>query len=168
MSYELGGVRRTLIGVLLFAFVSSTALGQSKPEEVVFPSGKLELHGLLWKPEGAGPFPAVLWNHGSQRLPGSQPPLAAFYTAHSYVFFVPHRRGQGRSPGDYIQDRIAQAPAGERAQRMLELQEADLDDVVAALDYLKRQPLVDPGRIAISGCSYGRIKPCRPVSATWE
>jgi carboxymethylenebutenolidase len=133
-------------------------MAQAKPEEVVFRSGGLELHGFLWKPEGTGPFPAVLWNHGSEKLPGSQPTLAKFYTEHSYVFFVPHRRGQGRSPGDYIQDQVQQAPPRERAQLMVELQQAEVEDVVAALNYLKAQPFVDRARIAISGCSYGGIQ----------
>jgi len=131
---------------------------QSQPQEVVFPAGAGSLHGFLWKPEGAGPFPAILWNHGSERLPGSQPGLASFYTSHSYVFFVPHRRGQGRSPGNYIQDLVAEAPPRERAQRMVELQQVEVDDVVAAVNYLKSQSFVDPARIAISGCSFGGIQ----------
>ncbi len=116
------------------------------------------MHGFLWKPEGAGPFPAIVWNHGIEKLPGSQPALAKFYTAHSYVFFVPHRRGQGRSPGDYIQDLVAQAPPGDRARRMVELQQAEVEDVIAGLNYLRSQPFVDPARIVISGCSYGGIQ----------
>jgi hypothetical protein len=39
-----------------------------------------ELHGYLYLPPGKGPFPAVLWNHGSEKWPGWQPGLAAFYT----------------------------------------------------------------------------------------
>jgi dienelactone hydrolase len=150
---------RALLSVAFIAFCAAGgAVGQSKPEEVVFPSGRLQLHGFLWKPEGSGPFRAILWNHGSEKLPGSQPSLAKFYTAHSYVFFVPHRRGQGRSPGDYIQDQVAHTPPSERALRMVELQQAEVDDVIAGLNYLKSLPFVDPSRIAISGCSYGGIQ----------
>jgi carboxymethylenebutenolidase len=145
-------------GLLLFVSAQSISVAQSKSEEVVFPIGGRELHGFIWKPEGSGPFPAIVWNHGSEKLPGSQPALAKFYTAHSYVFFVPHRRGQGRSAGDYIQDLVAQAPPGERARRMVELQQAEVDDVIAALNYLRSQPFVDPARIALSGCSYGGIQ----------
>ena len=150
--------RKLLCGLLQFTFVTGIAAAQSKPEEVVFPSGGRQLHGFLWKPDGPGPFPAIVWNHGSEKLPGSQPTLASFYTAHAYVFFVPHRRGQGRSPGDYIQDLVAQAPPGERGRRMVELQQEEVDDVVAGLNYLKSQPFVDPARIAISGCSFGGIQ----------
>ena len=62
---------------------------------------------LLPARTGPGPFPAVLWNHGSERLPGWQPDLAAFYTANGFAFFIPHRRGQGQSgaAGPYIVDR---------------------------------------------------------------
>jgi dipeptidyl aminopeptidase/acylaminoacyl peptidase len=41
---------------------------------------------------------------------------------------------------------------------MVELQQAEVEDVVAALNYLKSRPFVDPARIAISGCSYGGIQ----------
>jgi dipeptidyl aminopeptidase/acylaminoacyl peptidase len=143
---------------LLVLLLSAGAFGQPKPQEVTFPSGKLQLHGFLWKPDGPGPFPVVLWNHGSEKLPGWRPALGAFYTVHNYVFFVPHRRGQGRSPGDYIEDLVAQAPPDQRNRRMVELQEAEVEDVVAALNYLKSLPFVDRERIAISGCSYGGIQ----------
>lgn len=148
-------------GLLLFTVAHSLCSAQTKsaePAEVVFPSGGRQLHGFLWKPQGAGPFPAIVWNHGSEKKPGSHPELASFYTAHSYVFFVPHRRGQGRSPGDYIQDMIAQAPPGERGRRMVELQDAEVEDVISAVNYLKSQPFIDSARIVISGCSYGGIQ----------
>ena len=32
-------------------------------------SGSVTLHALLWRPQGRGPFPAVLFNHGSGRTP---------------------------------------------------------------------------------------------------
>ena len=170
--------------VLLLLFVlASSSFAQLKPEEVVFPSDGRQLHGFLWKPDGPGPFRAILWNHGSERLPGSEPILAAFYTSHSYVFFVPHRRGQGRSPGDYIQDQIMQAPPRERGRLMVRLQEIEVNDVIAGLAYLRSLGFVDPARIAISGCSYGGIQtllagerelgvkalvPFAPAAMSWE
>jgi dienelactone hydrolase len=168
---------------LLVLLLAAGAAGQVAPQEVTFPSGKLRLHGFLWKPEGAGPFPAVLWNHGSEKLPGWRPELGAFYTAHGYVFFVPHRRGQGRSPGDYIEDLRAKAPPDRRNQRLVDLQENAVEDVVAALSYLKSQPFVDRERVAMSGCSYGGIQtllagerdlgvkalvPFAPAAISWE
>lgn len=160
-------MRTPLHQLVTLTLVSVAALGSDRvgltaataePEEVVFPSDGRQLHGFLWRPAGDGPFAAMVWNHGSEKLPGSQPVLAKFYTDHSYVFFVPHRRGQGRSPGEYIQDLVAMAPPGERARRMVELQQAEVDDVVNAVGYLRAQPFVDGARVAISGCSYGGIQ----------
>src|SRR5215469_7971224 len=106
--------RYFFLTAVVFIASLSFAQNQPQPQEVTFQSGKLQLHGFLWKPNGPGPFPAVLWNHGSEKLPGSQPALGNFYTSHYFVFFVPHRRGQGRSPGEYIQDVIAQTPPAQR------------------------------------------------------
>src|SRR5215467_8239168 len=97
-------LRKTLCAwmFLIFAATAGTqsnpAPAPVNPQEVTFQSGNLQLHGFLWRPNGPGPFPAVLWNHGSEKLPGSRPELANFYTSHFFVFFIPHRRGQGRSP----------------------------------------------------------------------
>jgi hypothetical protein len=122
------------VGLLFTTLFIPMMRAQSKPEEVVFESDHLQLHGFLWKPSGNGPLPVVVWNHGSEKLPGAQPGLAGFYTEHSYVFFAPHRRGQGRSPGRYIQDEIAQIPPFDRSQRMISLQEDEVNDVMAAIE----------------------------------
>ena len=139
-----------VLSILLMASALRSVRGQARPEEVVFTSNGLQLHGFLWRPSETGPFPAILWNHGSEKYPGSEPALAKFYTGHSYVFFVPHRRGQGRSPGPYIQDLVAQAPPFARGQRMMQLQDEEVVDVIAALGFLKSQPFVDPSRLGLS------------------
>jgi len=40
----------------------------------------------------------------------------------------------------------------------VELQDVEVEDVVAAVNYAKSQTFVDPQRIAISGCSFGGIQ----------
>ena len=37
----------------------------SGADDVTFPSGDITLHGVVYRPEGKGPFPAVVYNHGS-------------------------------------------------------------------------------------------------------
>jgi carboxymethylenebutenolidase len=133
------------------------------PELVSFPSGGLVLRGYLYKPQGAGPFPAIIWNHGSEKLPGQQPELARFYTKLGFVFFLPHRHGQGRSPGAYIQDLIEKYAAVEKDQTLVrkyvvKLHEEYNLDVVAAVEWLKGQPFVDQQHMVMSGCSYGGIQ----------
>src|SRR5215510_15450855 len=80
--------------------LKATVLSAGEPEEVTFPSGKLVLHGFLYRPLRNGPFPAILYNHGSEEKPRTKPALGKFFSSKGYVFFVPHRRGQGRSPND--------------------------------------------------------------------
>src|SRR5206468_4875198 len=101
--------------------------------EVVFPGGGVDLHGYLWEPPGRGPFPTVLYNHGSEKLPGSKPTLGAFFTTQGFAFFVPHRRGQGLSPGQYISDLVAQSPPAQQNQVVVDQLVAQVDDVAAAL-----------------------------------
>jgi carboxymethylenebutenolidase len=105
--------------VLLMVAPFTQAWSQVKPELIAFKSGELELKGFLWKPDGSGPFPAILWNHGGERLPGSVNTVAPYFVNHGYVFFVPHRRGQGRSPGAYIVDQLNAAASPAQRSRML-------------------------------------------------
>ncbi|MDA0629575.1 hypothetical protein PCS76_22450, partial [Acinetobacter baumannii] len=54
------------IATLLLGACTAQADNADGPAEVVtFQNGTLELKGELFKPAGTGPFPAVLYNHGS-------------------------------------------------------------------------------------------------------
>jgi carboxymethylenebutenolidase len=104
----------------------------------------------------------VLWNHGSERRPGWLPELAPIFLAKGYVLFIPHRRGQGRSPGEHVMDvlevaRQSGGPAA-RSRKLVEEMELHLQDQTAAVEYLKGLPEVDSRRIAVAGCSFGGIQ----------
>jgi len=122
---------------------------------ISFPARGGDLRGFYYIPKGKGPFPAVLWNHGSEKLPGAQAELAEFYTSHGFVFFLPHRRGQGKSSGPYIMDEIRRSRDPSIA---VQLQDLANEDVVAAMTWLRTQKEVDPNRIVVSGCSFGGIQ----------
>jgi dienelactone hydrolase len=151
-----------LVGLLMLGCKASSAKAYSPPPSyedagpppalVTFPSGSLMLHGFLYRPAGGGPFPAMVFNHGSEALPGDRSDEAVFYVAHGFVFFVPHRRGQGRSSdaGEYI------GRLSDRARVVDELV-AQSDDVIAAVEYVHSLPYVDAARVAVSGCSFGGI-----------
>jgi dienelactone hydrolase len=157
-------MHRGAVALSLLALLPASSFAQSTvaPIEVTFPSGNLILNGFLYKPQGNGPFPAVLWNHGSERRPGWLPDLAPFFLANGYILFIPHRRGQGRSPGDYVMDVLERAnqSGGSQARnkKLVELMELHLQDQIAALEYLKSVPEVDPQRIVVAGCSFGGIQ----------
>jgi carboxymethylenebutenolidase len=132
-------------------------------EEVKFPSGEFTLPGYLYKPPGVGPFPAVIWNHGSEKNPRAQPELARFYTSQGFVFFTPIRHGHGRAPGPYIGDlqnelRDSKRDVAEAQRKSVALHELYNRDVEAAVAWLKQQPIVDPARLVMSGVSYGGIQ----------
>ena len=81
-------------------------------EEVSFSNGNVQLKGVLYKPGGAGPFPVLLFNHGS--APGmlnrqALDKLGPLFVQHGWAFFAPYRRGQGlsASAGPYVMDVIA-------------------------------------------------------------
>lgn len=116
--------------------------------QVTFPSAGLRLTGYLWIPRRAGPatqHPAVVWNHGSEmRVPvGEGVRLADFYGKAGFIFFMPIRRGHLPSPGAY--------------RTTLAMLLAEVDDVTAAVDYLKGLSVVDARRIVVSGVSNGGI-----------
>ncbi len=167
LSYAVDVFRTTL----LLVAVATTATGRfaaPTADTVSFPSGRLTLHGVLYKPEGAGPFPAVLYNHGSAKGMVSQQAFDALgpvFVRHGWVMFAPYRRGQGLSAaaGPYIGAEIDHArktggvAAG--AAVMVHLLETDhLDDQRAALAWLRRQTFVDHDRIAAAGNSFGGIE----------
>jgi dipeptidyl aminopeptidase/acylaminoacyl peptidase len=137
-------------------------------EEVAFPSGALTLRGVVYKPSGPGPFPAVLYNHGSAPGMLSSEAFEAIgprFAARGWVFFGPYRRGQGLSAqaGPYVVDQLAAAkrqggvPA--RAAEIVRLLEGDhLSDQLAALAWLRKASFVRADRIAVAGNSFGGIE----------
>ncbi len=148
---------------LLVSLLATCSIFAVEPIEVQFGGGNETLHGFLWKPVGAGPFPAIVYNHGSEKLPGSFPPLGAFWTSHGFIFFVPHRHGHGRSPGEYIVDlqdkfRASETNAEKVQLHAIAMHERYNTDVIAAVEWLKTEPGVDANRLIVSGISYGGIQ----------
>jgi carboxymethylenebutenolidase len=102
-------VRKLIVSVIAALYASTPTWAADVT--VTFPSGDKQLHGVLYKPEGAGPFPAVLYNHGSVGGMLSKQAFDALgpvFVARGWVFFGPFRRGQGLSEdaGPFILDQI--------------------------------------------------------------
>jgi dienelactone hydrolase len=159
-----------LSAVVVVQTVSPSA-PSAAPQIANVRSGELYLKGYFWKPAGRGPFPAILFNHGSgaddpqhtagRTMAEAASDLAPIFLKHGYAFFYLCRRGQGLSAdqGPFMQDLLKQAEAkGADARKQLHYQlitGSQLDDALAGLTFLKAAPDVDPNRIAIVGHSFG-------------
>src|SRR5215470_15704561 len=152
---------KTMTVVVLALQLLSAALAQTvapsvsagAPQIVEVRSGGLHLKGYFWKPAGPGPFPAVLFNHGSgaddpqhtagRTMAEAASDLAPIFLKHGYAFFYLCRRGQGLSAdqGLFMQDLLKQAEAkGGDARNQLHYQlltGSQLDDALAGLMFLK-------------------------------
>ncbi|MGH7439916.1 MAG: dienelactone hydrolase family protein, partial [Polyangiaceae bacterium] len=117
-----------------------------------------DLHGFLYHPAGLGPFPAVVFEHGSEQEPGNMIDEAQFFVPHGFVVFAPHRRGQGRSAeaAEYLNE--AWIFGGKSPELLVDLLDTHVDDVAAAVAYVRRLPFVDANRVALAGCSFGGIE----------
>jgi len=115
---KLGNCRVTLTLTFLAVFVSAATFAQNSATHsgsvMSFSNDELTLGGLLYKPEGDGPFPALLYNHGS--APGMMnnkafETIGPLFVNRGWVFFAPYRRGQGlsASAGNFIGDEISRA-----------------------------------------------------------
>ena len=160
----------------LFALVhavSSELLAQGategrvrQPDTVVIQNGALRLRALLWRPQGSGPFPAVLFSHGSGpaelTLSRERTAIGPVFARHGYAFLFLHRRGSGLSASlgansfDVLGNALATEGQAARNRAQMRLLEGDdLSDAVAALAFLRALPDVDPRRIALVGHSFG-------------
>jgi dienelactone hydrolase len=155
-----------IIGLLLLT-AAPHAVGQQAVSvtgvRIVVSSGTLQLTGLLWRPAGSGPFPAVLFTHGGGRPdPAQAEVLGPVFAKHGYVFLYLFRRGAGLSStqGENMRDvldREEQARGVEASRRLqLVLLTTDhLSDVINGLAVLKHVAGVDATRVAVAGHSFG-------------
>jgi carboxymethylenebutenolidase len=161
-------MRPTRVALLfaLFLVVTLTARAADTPQEVTIPAGPYQLHGCFWTPGGAGPYPVMIFNHGSEKNPApcGPPDLGYFYQKQGFAFFTFQRHGHGASPGDYIIDlqrRTYIAHPFNRSEAQSEvvgLQELYNKDVEAAVAWLKQQNWADAQHLAMTGISFGGIQ----------
>jgi dienelactone hydrolase len=137
------------------------------PDTVLVRSDRLALRALLWKPEGSGPFPAVLFNHGSYSTrdpikPQDPAALGPLFARHGYVFLFLYRRGiglsadQGPADGDLMARALAtHGPPGRNEVQLDLLENEEMREAQAGLAFLRALPEVEAGRVAVAGHSFG-------------
>jgi dienelactone hydrolase len=115
-------------------------------------------HAVLFRPNGDGPFPLALVAHATtqnvlRRAQMPQPEyraLADFLVARGFAVLVPERLGHGGTGGKYLEDQGGCDEADySRAGR------ATADQIIAAMNFLRRQPFIRPDRTLVVGHSAG-------------
>ncbi|HEY6766064.1 MAG TPA: alpha/beta fold hydrolase [Candidatus Sulfotelmatobacter sp.] len=163
-----------LAGLVLMSALATTAEGYESggPETVVVHNGPATLHALLWRPQGHGPFPAILLNHGSGRTREELKRLGPYerqadilgpvFARHGYVFLFLFRRGvglsadQGTNAVDMMNSEFS--AHGQEARNKLQLQlleNREMSDALSGLAFLRTLPDVDPRNVALVGHSFG-------------
>ena len=162
----------TLFALTAAAAVTADAQSIGNAKVVVVRNGSATLHALLWRPQGRGPFPAVLFNHGSGRTPedlarlGPYEPqaeiLGPVFARHGYEFMYLFRRGVGLSADQGVSaiDLMTgeRAVHGQEARNKLQLQlmeNREMSDALSGLAYLRALPEVDGRKMAVTGHSFG-------------
>jgi len=117
------------------------------------PQGRAMLETTVFQPNGPGPFPLIIINHGKD--PG-RPSLqqrdrfyhmATAFVKRGYAVMVPMRQGFANSTGRY-RDHGCDMKANGYAQA---------EDIAATLAYARQQRWVDASRIVVAGQSYGGL-----------
>jgi dienelactone hydrolase len=128
----------------------------------------VKLAVITYKPSGNGPFPTLIFHHGSTGR-GNDPSLfakpydprvlAEWFTARGWAVVLPSRRGRGGSEGRYDEGFSIDRTQGYSCDPTLSIPGADraLRDIDAVTAVILGMPIVDRTRFAVGGQSRGGI-----------
>ncbi len=122
----------------------------------------------IYKPDGPGPFPTLIFHHGSTgngRSPSlfarffDPVPLSQWFVQRGWVVALPSRRGRGGSEGYYEEGFHIPRELGYSCEESLSLPGAEraLRDIDGATDAILAMPFVDRSRVVVGGQSRGGI-----------
>ena len=157
-------VRKVLSAVVAcLALAPSLAVEQELPidfrlnEQIIqIPAGlakKASLQTTLFRPNGPGPFPLLIINHGKESgLPRKQGRdrfifMATAFVKRGYAVLVPMRQGFAESTGRYSDFGCDMRANGHAQAR----------DVLDTIDFAREQSWIDDQQIVVAGQSYGGL-----------
>jgi len=132
------------------AVVMLVAVGCTRPIsfESATPQEPVRVEGRLSRPDGAGPFPALVLLHGCQGVSPQVNDWARWLADRGYVAFVVDSFGPRKEPADCKADDDEKPGMPSTAR---------FDDAIGALKYLQAQSFVIPERVASFGWSQGGV-----------
>lgn len=141
---------KTRISLILFSLIFILLivtylirLQATDKREVSFKNGSVNLKGTLYIPKGEGPFPAVVFVHGSgPETRGNSSYSAKWFASIGYVALAYDKRGSGESDGE------------EKEWKRFSFNDL-AEDVLAAVNFLATQEEVDKTKIGIHAASQG-------------
>lgn len=148
------------LGALLLVPPSSDSPYVRDDIRIPVADGHYSLAVTILRPRGDGPFGAIVLNHGvgegvRDRFLES-PTLfiqaAGAFVARGYAVVMPLRRGFGETGGAFAEDAgECSSPHYGRGER------AAASDVLAAYEFARKLPYVDPERMILAGQSAGGV-----------
>jgi len=129
------------------------------------PDARLEI--VAAKPVGQGPFPTIVFNHGStgngrnislySRTVAPEV-VAKYFVERGWLALFPQRRGRGKSEGAYGEGLVLDG-SGYSCDVKIAVAgfERAVEDVDAVVEHLRARPDVDQNRLVIGGVSRGGI-----------
>lgn len=125
---------------------------------IPMPSHGIDMHTIVFRPPGKGPFPLVIINHGSLRnaqrradfpLPEFRS-ISRWFVARGYAVALPQRPGHGATGGPYIEDPLSCENADYFRAGI-----ATALSIATAAQFLGRQPFVQKRNVIVVGQSAG-------------
>ncbi|WP_421763056.1 alpha/beta hydrolase family protein [Ekhidna sp.] len=136
MDLKIGLPILLVFGVSIISFATTT-------KEISFKNRDVTLQGTLYYPKGEGPFPAVVFVHGSGPETRDNSKYSAKWMASiGYVALTYDKRGTGESDGD------------ENDWKRFSFEHL-AGDIMAAVDILATDPKVKAAKIGIHAASQG-------------
>jgi dienelactone hydrolase len=165
---------RLLLCALALALPAAAAMAQDLTMMPVTIEGRtVRLATKIYKPAGDGPFPTLIFHHGSTGNGRNTAifdrffdptPLVQWFVQRGWVVALPSRRGRGGSDGYYDEGFHIPREQGYSCEPSLSVPGAEraLRDIDAASEAILALPYVDRSRIVVGGQSRGGI-----LSVAW-
>ncbi|MBT7892418.1 MAG: prolyl oligopeptidase family serine peptidase [Deltaproteobacteria bacterium] len=166
----MNNIRLKLIcsSVILLLFVANAWSQETRMVPVNIDGETVKLEMRIYKPSGLGPFPTLVFNHGStgggkdlSKIKASirYTTIANYFVKRGWAVVVPARRGRSASEGTYDEGYGFFRMFGYTCEATRSVNGADraLKDIRAAIESITSMAFVDASRITIGGQSRGGI-----------